>query len=381
MIYLDNSASSWPKPEKVYQAVDECLREGGNPGRGVNQSSLNMSRVVFEARCEIADFFNINNEKQLVFTKNITEALNQVLKSFLDSGDHVLVSPVEHNAVMRPLEYLKESKGIKYDIIPGDSMGNINLEDIEKLINKKTKLIVINHASNVLGTILPVEQITKIAKRYNIHTMLDAAQTAGVIPIDIKELNVDFFTFTGHKGLLGPQGTGGLYVKENISLEPLIHGGTGTNSKIMRQTGSFPDDFESGTVNVPGIAGLLEGVRYCKNNLNSIGKHEKKLMEKLMDYLQKKPEIEITGPQNSSQRVGLVTFNINDLDSDMVGQMLDDNYQISVRTGLHCSPLAHEIAGTIELGGVRVSVGPFNKEEHIDQLIKALDEIIAENHC
>lgn len=376
MIYLDNSATSWPKPEKVYKAVEQCLRSGGNPGRGVNQNSLNMSRVVFEARSEIADFFNLQDESRLIFTKNVTEALNLVLKSFLNKGDHVLISPVEHNAVVRPLEYLKETRGINYDIIAGDCTGNVNPAEVERHINKNTKLMVINHASNVLGTLLPVEEISQVAGKNNVYTLVDAAQTAGVLPIDVEDLGVDFFTFTGHKGLLGPQGTGGLYVKENINLEPLIHGGTGTNSKIIKQSGILPDDFESGTVNVPGIAGLLEGVRYCKENIEFIRKHEKMLMERLLDYLLKKPEVEITGPQNPDQRVGLVTFNINNEDPDELGEILDSEYQIAVRTGLHCSPLAHEAAGTLELGGVRVSTGPFTEEREIVEFIKALDNIL-----
>ena len=376
MIYLDNSATSYPKPEKVYQAVYTCLREGGNPGRGVNKSALNMSRIIFEARSELAGFFNLKNESRLIFTKNVTEAINQVLKSFLQKGDHVLVSPIEHNAVMRPLEFLKETRGVEYDVIPGDESGNIKLDEMEKMIKENTKLITINHASNVLGTILPVKEVNQIAKKYGVFTLVDAAQTAGVIPIDVEDLGVDFFAFTGHKGLLGPQGTGGLYVKDNIDLEPLIHGGTGTNSKVLRQKGVFPDDFESGTVNVPGIAGLLEGTRYCRENQEKIRTHEKTLMKKLLEYLMDNPAIQITGPDRIEERVGLLTFNVNNMDSDMVGQILDQEYEIAVRTGLHCSPLAHEIAGTLEMGGVRVSVGPFTEEEDIDNLTGALDRII-----
>ena len=375
MIYLDNAATSWPKPEAVYRAVEESLRAAGNPGRGVNQSALGMSRKVFEARTEVAAFFNVPNEERVVFTKNVTEALNIVLKGFLQEGDHVLISPVEHNSVVRPLEYLKETKEISYDIIPGDKTGTFDVEEIDKLIRENTKMIVTTHSSNVLGTILPVQKISKLAQEHNIYYMIDAAQTAGILPIDVQDLGVHFLAFTGHKSLLGPQGTGGLVVNKGINLQPLVHGGTGTNSKVIKQTGLFPDDFESGTQNVPGIAGLLEGIRYCGNNLEVIRKHELLLMEKLMDYLVSKPEIEVYGPVNILEKTGLVTFNVQHLNSANVGQILDQEYQISTRTGLHCSPLSHEAAGTLELGGVRVSVGPFTKEKEIDALVQALNEI------
>ncbi|OWZ85019.1 aminotransferase class V-fold PLP-dependent enzyme [Natranaerobius trueperi] len=375
MIYLDNAATSWPKPEVVYQAVDECLRAGGNPSRGVNQSALNMSRVIFEARSSVAELFNVKNEEQIVFTKNITESLNLVLKSLLVAGDHVLISPVEHNSVVRPLQYLKETKDVEYDIIPGDQTGYFDTSEIEKMITKNTKLIVISHSSNVLGTILPVEEISQLAKKHNLYILVDAAQTAGVLPIDFEKLDIDFLAFTGHKGLLGPQGTGGLIVKEGISLTPLIHGGTGSKSKETSQLGLFPDDFESGTMNTPGIAGLKEGVRYCIENLEQIRKHEQFLIDKLLNYFKENSQFEFYGPQDANNRTGLVTFNIKDVDSDMVGEVLDNEFQIAVRTGLHCSPLAHNSGNTIDLGGVRVSVGPFTQEQEIDELINALEEI------
>ncbi|ACB86250.1 aminotransferase class V-fold PLP-dependent enzyme [Natranaerobius thermophilus] len=378
MVYLDNGATSWPKPEQVYRAVDECLRSGGNPGRGVNQSSLEMSRIIFEARYELANFLNIPNEDRLIFTKNVTEAINMVLKGILETGDHVLISPMEHNSVVRPLEYLKENRGISYDLIPSDSQGRLNISEIESLITENTKLLVFTHASNVLGTVLPARQLVQIAKSHGLYTLIDGAQSAGNMEVDVKALKADFFAFTGHKGLLGPQGTGGLFVREGIELEPLIHGGTGSNSRSLKQDGMFPDDFESGTVNMPGIAGLKEGVKYSRDNLTDIISSKQHLMEKLMDYLLDKSEIDVYGPPSSSisERVGLVTFNLKNIAADKVGQILDSEYEIITRTGLHCSPLAHRTAGSIDFGGVRVSIGPFTREDEIDQLIQALDQII-----
>ena len=266
MIYLDNAATSWPKPESVYQAVDEALRNSGNAGRGVNASSLRASRILYTGRNVIADFFNIKRPEQIVFTQNVTEALNLALKGFLVPGDHVLTSSLEHNAVIRTLESL-QAHSITYTKVRCDEEGNIDLQILEESICSKTKLICLNHASNVLGTIQPAREVGMLAKKHKLYFLLDTAQTAGILPIDVEEMKIDFLAFTGHKALLGPQGSGGLYIREGLEVSPLIHGGTGNHSALLTQPRDLPEGLESGTRNISAIAGLTAGVQYCRDNI------------------------------------------------------------------------------------------------------------------
>lgn len=375
MLYLDNAATSWPKPETVYEAMEKALRMGGNPGRGVNSSSLSASRIVCEARCILAGFFNVPKSEQIIFTQNATESLNLVLKGFLSSGDHVLISAVEHNGVVRPLEALK-SGGIEYSLIPCDENGLFDPADIKNFIKGNTKLIVLTHASNVLGTILPIQEVGAIAEEQNIYLMVDASQTAGILPIDVQKMQIDFLAFTGHKGLLGPQGTGGIYIKEGLKVRPLIHGGTGNHSASLAQPDGLPEGLESGTRNLPGIAGLLAGVKYCSHNQQEMRTQELKLIKKLLDYFEQEPRIKFYGPSNPEERIGLVSFNVEGFNADQVGLLLDRNYGIISRTGLHCSPLAHKVANTFEKGAVRISFGPFTTMEDMEQLINALTDIL-----
>ena len=375
MIYLDNAATSWPKPETVYQEVENALRMGGNPGRGVNTTSLSASRILFEARRELAGFFNAPKPERIIFTQNATEGLNLILQGVLSVGEHVLISSIEHNAVVRPLESLKE-QGIDYSLIPCDETGLIDIALMENLIKQNTKLIVLTHASNVLGTIQPIQEMGAIAKKHGINFMVDASQTAGVLPIDVQNMNIDFLAFTGHKGLLGPQGTGGVYIREELQVRPLFQGGTGNHSASLTQPTILPEGLESGTRNLPGIAGLLAGVRYCQTHQEDIRAHELRLMARLISYFKQQPKINYYGPRKAEDRVGLISFNIEGFSADTVGILLDRTYGIISRTGLHCSPMAHRVSKTIETGSLRVSVGAFTTEDDLESLIQALDSII-----
>jgi len=388
VIYLDNAATSWPKPESVYQAVEQTIRNAGNAGRGANTMSLAASRILVETRMLLAELFNIPNSERIVFTQNVTEALNLALKGTLNAGDHVVISPYEHNSVVRVLEYLRVEVGITYTIAPchvydeEDAQFNSNnytesvLAAFESSIKPNTKMLCVTHASNVLGTILPIHELGRLAKSYNLLFLVDAAQTAGIIPIDAQAMEIDLLAFTGHKGLLGPQGTGGLYVKKDVLIKPLIHGGTGSRSAKLSQPDVFPDALESGTRNLAGIAGLAAGVRYCLEHITEIRSHEILLLDKLLAYLQQQPHISIYGPTKATERVGLIAFNASKMLADELGYVLENQYNIATRTGLHCSPLAHASVSTIDQGAIRVSVGPFTTESEIDQLIAALGEII-----
>ncbi|KUK34772.1 MAG: Cysteine desulfurase family protein [Caldanaerobacter subterraneus] len=279
MIYFDNAATSWPKPEEVYREVEKVLRNCGNPGRGGHKMALESGRVIFEARQEICSIFNIKDPMRVVFTSNTTEALNIALKGILKEGDHVITSSMEHNSMIRPLMALKE-KGIEVTIVKANEEGKIDPEDIKEAITKKTKMIAITHASNVTGTIMPIEEIGNIAREMNLIFLVDAAQTVGVLPIDVEKQNIDLLAFPGHKGLYGPQGTGGLYVRKSIEILPLEEGGTGSKSESMYQPDLMPDKLESGTPNTPGIAGLKEGVKFVKSvGIKNIYQQEKDLQK------------------------------------------------------------------------------------------------------
>jgi len=377
VIYLDNAATSWPKPESVYQTVEQTIRNAGNAGRGANSMSLAASRILIEARMLLAELFNIPNSERIIFTQNVTEALNLALKGTLNAGDHVVISPYEHNSVVRVLEYLRAELDITYSIAPLYSCNSSYdiVAAFESVIQANTKMICVTHASNVLGTILPIHELGKLAKSYNLLFLVDAAQTAGAIPIDAQAMEIDLLAFTGHKGLLGPQGTGGLYVKKDVLIKPLIHGGTGSRSAKLSQPDVFPDALESGTRNLAGIAGLAAGVRYCLEHMPEIRSHEILLLEKLLTYLQQQPHISMYGPAKATERVGLVTFNLDKMSADELGYVLETQYNIATRTGLHCSPLAHQTIATVDKGAIRISVGPFTTELELNQLIAALEEI------
>lgn len=372
MIYLDNAATTFPKPNEVYDEVINCMKNyAANPGRSSHDMSLRASTKIAETRSEISSLFNIDNPFNVVFTVNATEGINIALKGFLKKGDHVITTVIEHNSVLRPLNYLKD-EGIETTLLDVDEFGLLDLKMLENSIKANTKLIVINHGSNVLGTVQDIDKIGTIAKSKGVAFMVDASQTAGVFNIDVKKSNIDLLAFPGHKGLLGPQGTGALYVKEGIKLKEFISGGTGSNSSEMIQPEFLPDKFESGTLNTPGIVGLGEGIKFIKKiGTKNIREHEEKLTEYLLDELRKLSFIKVYGLKTAKNRAAVVSINVSNIDSSKVGYLLNKE-NIAVRTGYHCAPLIHKVIGTEEYGTVRISLGYFNTFDDIEKLINAL---------
>jgi len=378
-IYLDNAATSFPKPESVYKAVSDTLRKyGSSPGRGGHKMSIQTERLIFETREKIASFFNIPNSSNVIFTFNVTMGINLALKGFLKAGDHVLTSSMEHNAVMRPLKRLENPPlgGISKTVVQCSKEGFLNSKDIEREIKPNTKLIIITHASNVVGTILPIREVGEIAREKGIAFFVDAAQSAGLLPIDVQRDNIDMLGCTGHKSLFGPQGTGFLYIKDGLDIKPLIEGGTGSNSESDEMPDFFPDKFQAGTLNTPGIAGLGAGIEFIqKEGLKNIRAKELHLTTEIMNGLKNIKGVKLYGSLNPLDRVAVVSFNIEGKDPADVGNILNEKYDIMSRVGLHCAPNAHRTIGTFPEGTVRVSVGYFNTEGDIDKLIKAVKDI------
>lgn len=377
VIYLDNAATSWPKPPEVGEAMLECLNNyGANPGRGGHKMSVQASRVLFEARVNISKLFHIKNPNDISFALNTTHALNLAIKGFVRSGDHVILTSVEHNSVRRPLEYLKRTQGVEVTYIKGDRQGYVTPKQVEEAIQSNTSLVVVNHSSNLLGTILPVAEIGEICRRRGVKLLVDAAQTAGTIPIHVEDMSIDMLAFPGHKGLLGPTGTGGLYVHPSIDLEPILHGGTGSQSEAIDQPDVRPDRYESGTQNTVGIAGLNAGLKFILNEgVENIHNKEWMLTQRIMEGLSRIEGVELFGPPIGENKTAIVAFNLQGMDSAEVAYILDQHYDIAVRAGHHCTPLAHETAGTIQYGAVRVSPGYYTTEQEVDALISAVQEI------
>jgi len=376
MIYLDNAASSWPKPPQVAEKMAEAVREyAANPGRGSHQLSMKASRVIFEARRKVAALFGVKNPDNVVFTQNATEALNLGIKGLLKAGDHVITTTLEHNSVRRPLEFIKHL-GVELTYVQADECGQFDAELIRPAIRDNTRLIVVTHGSNLTGTLLPIKEIGQIAKEHGIVFMVDVCQTAGVYPIDVEEMNIGLLAFTGHKSLYGPQGTGGLYIHPELDVQPLMQGGTGGYSELIEMPSTRPDRYEAGTRNTAGIAGLLAGLTFLEETgLEKIRQHEESLTRKLHKGLQEISGVDVYGPPLGAARAPIVSFSVAGYESHEVGFILDRNYSICVRSGLHCTPLAHETIGTTEHGVVRVSIGYFNTEEEIDALLQAVAEI------
>ena len=378
LLYLDNAATSWPKPEMVYQVHNEVLRRAGNAGRGVNQASLTASRELFQTREVLARLFNIPESERIIFTKNVTEALNVGLQGLLQPGNHVLISAIEHNAVVRPLEHLK-TRGVWYSIVPCTKEGFFEVAQLEKYRLPETKMLCCTHASNVLGSIQSLAELGKYCREHNLIFLVDSAQTAGIIPIDAETMNIDFLAFTGHKGLLGPQGTGGYFSRSNLELRPLLYGGTGLHSASLDQPQEWPEGMESGTQNIPGLAALRAGIEYIlEQGQESIRTKELHLMEILLTGLRCLPGIEILGPKEPAKRVGLASLHFPHHSADKIASRLDREYGIITRSGLHCSPLAHQAAGTEQCGALRISLGPFNTAEDVQVLLNALSTILGE---
>ncbi|SHE79921.1 cysteine desulfurase family protein [Desulforamulus putei DSM 12395] len=379
MIYFDSAATSWPKPPEVWQAMEQFIREvGASPGRAGHKQTVEANRIVDETRQLLADLFNVGDHQRIIFTLNATDSLNLAIKGLLRSGDHVITSSMEHNSVTRPL-YTLEFYGVQVTKVQCDNQGNIDVNEIEKAIRANTRAIVMTHASNVTGTVMPVEEVGRIAARHRIHFVVDAAQTAGLLDIDVKKLNISILTFPGHKSLLGPQGTGGLYIREDVQLRTLREGGTGSGSETPAQPDMLPEKYESGTLNAVGIAGLGAGVKFLRKvGLAKIREHELRLTRRFLEGAAQIKGLHIYGPEDMEKRVPVVSFRIDGYKAGQVGNLLDKEYNIACRAGLHCAPDAHRTLGTFEEKLVRFSFSYFNKPEEVDFALHALGKIAAE---
>lgn len=378
-IYLDNASTTFPKAPNVANAMSDYLTNYGiNINRGSYALAYDVEDIIYTTRQRLNNVFNSHDPSHVIFTQNVTMSLNMVIKGLLKSGDHVLVSSMEHNAVMRPLTQLL-NEDITFDTIPCDTTGSIKLDAIESLIRPNTVAIIINHASNVCGTIHPIKEIGIICKEHNLHFIVDAAQTAGIIPIDVKESQIDTLCFTGHKGLLGPQGIGGMILTKEMAqaLTPLIAGGTGSFSHLETMPTNMPDAFESGTLNLPGIIGLNEGLAFIESKgMENIHNHELALTEAFLKGLRPIDGINIIGKQDIQDRTAIVSITIDGMDAASIAYKLESTYHIMTRVGLHCAPRAHQTLGTYPEGTVRFSFGYANTMEDIETALSALHKIV-----
>ncbi|MEC0373521.1 aminotransferase class V-fold PLP-dependent enzyme [Paenibacillus chibensis] len=377
IVYLDHAATSWPKPPEVMQAMQKAMVEAAaNPGRGSHKMAVKASRVMFESRRALSRLLRVHNPNDVVFTHNTTEALNLAIKGILRKGDYVVATMVEHNSVRRPLEYLKRTLGIHVDYVPVDHQGNLDGNKLKDALSRKPKLVVCSHSSNLLGSILPIAEIGELAHKHGAVFLVDAAQSAGCIDVDVQAMNVDLLAFPGHKGLLGPQGTGGLYISPSIDLEPLLHGGTGSQSEEVEQPSVRPDRYEAGTPNTIGIAGLRAGVeKVMEMSTLHIYQHEWDLTQRMIEGIRRINGLHILGPRQGSPRTGIVSFVSDRIDSSEIAFRLDREYGIAVRAGMHCTPLAHQAVDTLQTGAVRASVGVSTTVEEADAFIDAVSEI------
>ncbi len=382
MIYLDNSATSWPKPPGVARAMLHFLEEiGANPGRSAHRLAVESGRVVYGARETVARLFNAPDPLRVVFGANVTEALNLALQGFLQPGDHVITSSIEHNSVMRPLRAL-ERQGVRVTLVQCSPEGCLDPGDIKKALRPNTAMIALNHASNVVGTLLPVAEVSHIAREHDLLLLVDAAQTGGAYPIDMQADGIDLLAFTGHKSLYGPMGTGGLIFGERVDsarLEPLKRGGTGSRSEREEQPEFLPDLCESGTPNAVGLAGLHAGVDWVLDQgVRTIRAHEMALTQTLLDGLASIPGVTVYGTQDARRQTATVSFNIAGMEPSEVGLRLDEEYGVLCRVGLHCAPAAHKTLGTFPAGTVRFGLGAFNTAEEITAALQATADLARE---
>lgn len=380
MIYLDNAATTFPKPEIVYKTMDTFYRTlGANPGRSGHRMAVAAEKEIEDTRDVVARLFGIKDSRRCIFTFNATDAINMGIKGLLKTGDHAITTHLEHNAVSRSLHGLEKRGIITVTKIKNSQEGLVDPNDIKTAITSKTRLIVMAHAPNVLGTIQPIQEIGKIAREHDILFMIDAAQTAGVCEIDVNKHAIDMLAFTGHKGPLGPTGTGGLYVGERLTLDSWREGGTGFEPASVSQPEELPFKLESGTPNTVGIAGLRAGIEYVvSKGIHTIRTHEQKLINKLIQTLKDDQRFILYGTKDLSKKVGILSLNVKGFKPAEIGAILDQSFNIAVRPGLHCAPFAHQMMGTFPDGMVRISPGYFTTEKDIDQLIAALDQIASE---
>lgn len=379
LIYMDNGATSYPKPEKVYTFMDTFYREFGvNPGRSGYDLCMETGTLLDQTRRELTNFFNGDNPDRLCFSYNSTDALNLIIFGMLKNGDHAITTTLEHNAVLRPLYHLIQDYGVEVDHIPFDGKGFVDPEEFRKKFKSNTRLVVVNHASNVLGTVQPIEAIGRLCKEAGITFAIDASQSAGKVPIDMKAMNIDIVAFTGHKSLLGPTGIGGLCVREGIEIRHTRAGGTGVKSAQHRHLDEYPYRLEYGTVNVQGVAGLHAGLQWVLNKgVDTIHSQEMALTRKLRDGLAAIEGVKFYCQEDLRDHIAVLSFNIIGLEALDTGTMLDGEYNIACRSGLHCAPLVHEHLGTDKIGGsVRLGLGPFTTEAHIEKVIEAVSQIV-----
>ncbi len=380
MIYLDNAATTLKKPPQVTEAVCQAMSTMGNAGRGAHESTLSSSMLIYETRKKLAAFFHCSRADHVVFTSNVTEALNIALFGLLKEGDHVITTKLEHNSVLRPLYELEAHRGVTIDYVRTDFRGNADLSDLESLIRENTKLIVCTHASNLTGNVVDIKKAGEIAHKHHILLVVDAAQTAGVFDIDMMDMNIDVLCVTGHKGMMGPQGTGAMLIREGVEIVPLKYGGTGVQSYLRGQPENYPARLEAGTLNAHGIAGLSAAIDFiCETGIRQIREHERMLTERFLGGIEDMEQITIYGDFRA-EHAGIVSLNIHGYDSAIVSDILAQEYQIATRPGAHCAPRMHEALGTVETGAVRFSFGYFNTVAEIDAAIHALREI-CEDTC
>lgn len=378
MIYFDNAATTMRKPECVVQAVTEAMCSMGNSGRGVHGGALSASRIIYDTRAALAELFGAESPERIAFTANSTQALNTAIKGVLKPGDHVITTALEHNSVLRPL-YKMEDVGVRLTILPADPVGNIRYEDFEKEIRPNTKAIVTTHGSNLTGNLLDIGRIGEMASRHGLIYIVDASQTAGVFDIDVQQMHIDILCFTGHKGLLGPQGTGGIYVREGVEITPLLSGGSGVQTYLRSHPLQMPVLLEAGTLNGHGIAGLGAAIRYLRETgLDTIRAKEQELMTAFYEAVREIPGITVYGDFGSRNRCAIVSLNIRDYDSGEVSDALSEQYGIATRPGAHCAPLMHKALGTVEQGAVRFSFSHYNTTEEIKIAVAALRELAME---
>ena len=386
-VYLDNAATSFPKPDSVHDCVrDFYSRNGVNPGRTGCDMALLAEQMIHSTRRRLSSFFNeslsetgaTKDPNRLVFAMNATMGLNLVINGTIEPGDHVVTTMVEHNSVIRPVNH-RVREGAEATFVTPDGEGYVDPEDIRKAIRKNTKLVIVNHGSNVSGVVQDLKAIGKVCREAEVPLAVDAAQTAGVLPIDMAECHISFLCFTGHKALMAPTGTGGLCVADDAEIKSSIYGGTGVNSAFPYHLDEFPYRLEAGTLNLAGIAGMSAGLDWVEGKgLNAIHAHEIKLLDKLQQGLSEIDDVRIWGTTSLENRVATLSVSVGELDASYVGTLLDVDHNVQTRTGLHCAPLIHEHYGTAPRGTVRFSIGPFNTQEHIEAAVRAVAEIAAD---
>ena len=378
MIYLDNAATTMHKPQAVIEAVTQAMKNMGNAGRGAHEAALDASRTIYDAREKLCEFLNAKSPKEIIFTMNATESLNVAIKGILNEKDHVITTMLEHNSVLRPL-YEMEAKGVKLTIVKSNTLGNISYDEVAQAISPKTKAIICTGASNLTGNRVDLKRMGEMARANKLLFVVDASQLAGIYPIDVQALQIDILCFTGHKGLLGPQGTGGMYVRNGVDVKPLLSGGSGTETYSKTHPSQMPTRLEAGTLNGHGIAGLHAAVEYIQSQgLESLRKKEMGFMWKFYRGICNIPNVKIYGDFKDQSRCPIVALNIGDYDSSEVSDELLTTYDISTRPGAHCAPLMHEALGTVEQGAVRFSFSHFNTEEEVQIAINAICKIAKE---